>query len=286
MTIILISCSPNVEKYVESIKKGDTLFNKKKYNSAIIFYQTAFKNNPDSFEVVGKMLGCYAGLNNFNAGISFLDSIRHYYIKHNKKDLYIAYSVFYSYKANVTRNKSDFQKIINYCDSLLFIIPTFSAAYEDKSEALYNIASIKNETLNKDSLIREGLITVNYGMKFSHNNSKLLFNKALLLYLGEDLTGALDNLNTIISSKQKDSDLLFNCHRYKGIIFFEKYDFDAAKLQFDTAINYQPNLGILYLNRGTTELKQIKYDDACKDLRKAFDLGENEALKYISLFCQ
>ncbi|MFC2131602.1 tetratricopeptide repeat protein [Bacteroidota bacterium] len=63
-------------------------------------------------------------------------------------------------------------------------------------------------------------------------------------------------------------------------------DFAGAVKDFDQAIIINPGFKIVYYQRANAKLELGKKDEACKDLKRAYQLGLKTVKKYIDTFCK
>lgn len=69
-----------------------------------------------------------------------------------------------------------------------------------------------------------------------------------------------------------------------GIAQMKKKDYDAAYRSFSDAIKVNPNFAEAYLNRGSCQEMQRKFEEAVADWREAYKLGITKARNYISFY--
>lgn len=71
-------------------------------------------------------------------------------------------------------------------------------------------------------------------------------------------------------------------YAYRGRGFYEIGNLEKAIIDLDKSINLDKSLGCAYLNRSLIKYTELKdYSGGCEDLRKAAELGENEAVEYL-----
>ena len=134
-----------------------------------------------------------------------------------------------------------------------------------------------------------------------------------------DYRGAIEDFSSIIRL-QPDYEMLYQAHFGRGYAKFQSGDYDGAKTDFDRAIRIYPNdaevffwraytkyrlryrasseiadynRAILlrpdyaeaYFNRGQAKIKNRQLRGGCTDLRKAYELGYQEAETHIRIHC-
>lgn len=77
----------------------------------------------------------------------------------------------------------------------------------------------------------------------------------------------------------------FKCYYNIGNIYMDKKDFPLAIKMFEKAIAVEPGFNEAYNNRGIAKYKLKDKTGACADWKKAFELGNKEAGKDLSRFC-
>lgn len=134
-----------------------------------------------------------------------------------------------------------------------------------------------------------------------------------------DYDGAIGDFSSIIRL-QPDFEMLYQAYFGRGYAKFQKGDFEGAKTDFDRAIRIYPNdaevffwraytkyrlryrasseiadynRAILlrpdyaeaYFNRGQAKIKNRQLRSGCNDLRKALELGYQEAETHVRIHC-
>lgn len=134
-----------------------------------------------------------------------------------------------------------------------------------------------------------------------------------------DYKGAIDDFSAIIRL-QPEYEMLYQAHFGRGYAKFQSGDFEGAKTDFDRAIRIYPNdaevffwraytkyrlryrasseiadynRAILlrpdyaeaYFNRGQAKIKNRQLRSGCIDLKKALELGYEEAETHVRIHC-
>ena len=134
-----------------------------------------------------------------------------------------------------------------------------------------------------------------------------------------DYRGAIDDFSSIIRL-QPDYEMLYQAHFGRGYAKFQSGDYDGAKTDFDRAIRIYPNdaevffwraytkyrlrysaaseiadynRAILlrpdyaeaFFNRGQARIKNRQHRAGCNDLRRALELGYQEAETHVRIHC-
>ena len=134
-----------------------------------------------------------------------------------------------------------------------------------------------------------------------------------------DFKGAIEDFSSVIRL-QPEYEILYQAHFGRGYAKFQSGDFQGAKTDFDRAIRIYPNdadvffwraytkyrlryrasseiadynRAILlkpdyaeaYFNRGQAKIKNRQLRSGCTDLRKALELGFNEAETHVRIHC-
>jgi len=134
-----------------------------------------------------------------------------------------------------------------------------------------------------------------------------------------DYKGAIEDFSSIIRL-QPEYEMLYQAHFGRGYAYFQQGKYDEAKTDFDRAIRIYPNdaevffwraytkyrlrfrasseiadynRAILlkpdyaeaYFNRGQAKIKNRQLSSGCNDLKKALELGYEEAETHVKIHC-
>ncbi len=118
------------------------------------------------------------------------------------------------------------------------------------------------------------------------------FYLGLIAYKTADYKISIYYFDKMLKLAPSDSEAYFN----RGVAKSMLMDIDGSIADYDNAIKYNPNYKEAYANRGTAKINLLtgkgninptkkQTTDACSDLRKAKDLGDNTVDDMIFLYC-
>jgi tetratricopeptide (TPR) repeat protein len=77
----------------------------------------------------------------------------------------------------------------------------------------------------------------------------------------------------------------YDAIRWRGILKYNKKDFNGALNDLEKVINSNQKDGLAYYYRGKIKIQKNEMDSACLDLSKAGELGVEEAYELIKQTC-
>ena len=131
----------------------------------------------------------------------------------------------------------------------------------------------------------EALITLNNAIEIFPDSMNLIcYRGTEKIFLG-DLKGAMIDIDKSIESHQMDSSDMSAAYRYKGYILREMNKLEEAVASLTLAINYDDTNELLFATRADLYRRLGLKDNACKDYRKAADLGMVTIYEEIKKYC-
>ena len=97
-----------------------------------------------------------------------------------------------------------------------------------------------------------------------------------------DFDGAISDQNKALDFDPLFADGYFN----RGIANFKKGDFDGAIQDYSQVIKIKPKDSDALFNRANVKKEIGEMKGACEDWRKAADLGDNDAKKFLREHCE
>ena len=97
-----------------------------------------------------------------------------------------------------------------------------------------------------------------------------------------DFDGAISDQNKALDFDPLYADGYFN----RGIANFKKGDFDGAIQDYSQVIKIKPKDSDALFNRANVKKEIGEMKGACEDWRKAADLGDNDAKKFLREHCE
>ena len=111
--------------------------------------------------------------------------------------------------------------------------------------------------------------------------SKEYLNKGVRKVNLQDYRGAIVDYNKAIELNPNYADAYYN----KGIAKTNLQDYQGAIEDYNKAIELNSNFENAYYNRGIDKIKLSLKDSGCLDLSKAGELGDKEAYDMIKKYC-
>jgi tetratricopeptide (TPR) repeat protein len=139
------------------------------------------------------------------------------------------------------------------------------------------LAYLRNISVNtSDSAISTNTST-------NEDEAKLLFNSGNKKFQNGDATGAIKDYDKAIELKPD----YYKAYNNRGIIKSSELKKDEEALKdFEKAIEINPEYSDAYLGRGTSKYNLKDFSGACKDWRKASDLGNTQAAEQLKKYCK
>lgn len=257
LVTIFFACQ---SRQLNDTKKIVLLYETGKYDSLIsMLTKKINQNRQDTFSIY-YLAKTYLSSKNYSASLQTLERIKSVG-EWKYKFLEVKHQTYYD-----TENYSEALKAV---DTLIFLKPDNPNLYLDKAITHYNIYTNNND----DKQLKEALSSVNTTLQLAPSNVKAIQFRGVIRFGYEDYFGAINDLNSYISTEKKDSASLGQAYRFLGNSYYSIKKFDTALSKFDTAILYSPKNGRIYYDRADVLLALKKKDAACKDFSQALELG-------------
>jgi tetratricopeptide (TPR) repeat protein len=149
---------------------------------------------------------------------------------------------------------------------------------------------LKFDPNNKMALAYLQEITANPGdsavkttVSSKEDEAKLMFNSGNKKFQNGDVTGAIKDYDKAITLNPD----YYKAYNNRGIIKSSELKKDDEALKdFNKAIEINPDYSDAYLGRGTSKYNLKDYSGACKDWKKASDLGNAQAAEQLKKYCK
>jgi len=166
-------------------------------------------------------------------------------------------------------NASHDQLIATY-DDILIDQPGFSEAFAKRGLAKMNTGDFEGALSDYDSAIY-----------YKSDNALLWMNRGIIRMQTADLPGAFSDLTKAIELRPSLEEAYLN--RGNALMKLKRYD--EAVLDYDRALLYYPELAMAYYNRGVAQYNMAEIELACKDIRRAVELGMPQAERTLERMC-
>jgi tetratricopeptide (TPR) repeat protein len=168
--------------------------------------------------------------------------------------------------------QGDYQGAIDDFTQVIKLKSNNFDAYSNRAVAKFNLRNFPEAVADYD-----------FAIKLNPKGSRGYYSRAIAKYNMSNYKGALEDLNKTILLNSKHEKAYYD----RGLVKLNLNDFAGAILDYDYHLKINPNDGQAYYERGMAKTQTTKKkDDACKDLKKALDLGIKDAQKLIQEYCK
>ncbi|KAK2580459.1 hypothetical protein KPH14_006201 [Odynerus spinipes] len=108
----------------------------------------------------------------------------------------------------------------------------------------------------------------------------LLLRATFYLLLGEH-DAALQDFGTVINATEASKEVKVNALIKRASLYMQLESPEKSFIDFESAVNIDPNCGDIYHHRGQVDLLMEKIDEAKEDFQKAVDLNPDFGLAYV-----
>ena len=148
---------------------------------------------------------------------------------------------------------------------------------KDLVEAYVNRAVINFELGNYSSALKD----LDSAVNLNPEDPQVYLNRGLTYLKLHDFNNALDDFLKAKDLYPGNRDV----NRYIGNAYFHLKDYDKAIDYYNLILGGAANDQNALFNRGMAKLRLGKTDEACKDIRRAQDLGLKQASKVLKKYC-
>ena len=246
------------KKYVES----------KNYNNAYDAIEMAILKDSTNYDFLIQKAVILSNLEQDIESISILKNLLNKEYKKDTVNFLIGYSYFnissfyLSSGKNYNKSEISLENAIYYLDEALKKNPKYIKAYIIKSDSYHNLEKHK-----------EALITLNTALNIFPNNDILLYYRGVQRFLLGDIKNAINDLDYAINGNSLDSVDYSDAYRFRGLIYYERDDYERAIDDLTNAIKYNNTNFYAFYNRGGIYKTIGEKEKACKDFFEAVDLG-------------
>lgn len=275
--LLIFGCSDYNNKALVHIKAGKKYYNNLKFDSSLYHFNNALKLDPSNSEVSYYLGKIYYQINNYSEALKFLNFAE----KQGFKPDSTAYI-----KLDILLELENYDDYIEYCNKLLSDNSTNYRMYFKKAVAFFTKAQSEPATETKVELYKEALKNVDISLNLNKNDYETFVLRGAIRNGLEDYKGAIGDFDIAINQEKKDSSIISNAYRWKGITEESLNNFIYAESLLDSAIILEKDQSLHYINRGDIRISLKKVALACEDYRKALDFGNNEAVDRIRENCK
>lgn len=206
---------------------------------------------------------------------------------------------------SMLRDKGDWNAAVSYMEKGVALSPDYTDAKVRLAEAYFNLkryddaiqmasAALKAEPNNIHALqfrgssygasgyTKEAAADFKVVLDLDPDNPHGLFNLGMAYKEANLLNEAVETLSRLIVLQHDFP----NAYYERGFCYGKMGLFAQARADMEESINLQPNHGPSYFFRGRTAEGMGNLESACKDWRKAWELGTPEAEAFIKAKCE
>lgn len=189
---------------------------------------------------------------------------------------YFSKSVNLNYKgASNSEQNDNLKKSIDYYTNALNENIKYYDAYVEKYKALHNLEKYE-----------EAIVLINKAYSVFPDSLNLILYRGVAKGTLGDTSEEINDLNQVINSKSLDSTEMSTAYRWRGLAHKKKGDYELALEDLTKSINWNNDNSFPYKDRADLYLQMKKTDSACKDYRKAVNLGLVKLYEVISENCK
>jgi tetratricopeptide (TPR) repeat protein len=279
-TTFLISCNSDKKVSKQKFENASQTFLKKDYVNGLKIISESIQldsSNIDAFILKAKF---DLRLESYENAIEVLES----QLSKNFKldtincllgEAYFGLGHYYIARKEDPLKKSEvLSNAIKYYDQAINYNPKYFNAYLGKQSSLHN-----NEKYD------EALITLNSALKLFPDSLVLVYNRGIeKIYLG-DKKEAKQDINQALRGTQLDSSNYATALRFRANIFISDGLIDSAIIDLTNALIWDAKDEFIYVTRANLYRQKGLKDLACKDYRKAAELGMVAIYQTIKEYC-
>lgn len=207
----------------------------------------------------------------------------------------------YLAKAKNNMEKAKFHEVISLCGKALKINSELPDAYDFRANAKYEIGEYDSAIDDFDELIKrdpneamhyydrawayrqldeleDAIIDINSAIKLEPKTSLFYYDKARFEYDSNRYKEAIVTCTKAIELKPTE-----NKYILRGKIYREIGNNQKSLIDFDKALDIEPEAYRAYYYRGTVKMAMGCYDDAVKDFEKTIEICPNYYDAYIKI---
>lgn len=275
--LALLSCNNKKQQSIKQLEIGKENYFKGNFDTSITFLNSAINidsSNAEAYYFMGKV--------NYQIE-NYIESLKYLNLAEQKK---YNHDSVQEMKLEILFTMKKFDDYIDLCNKLISKNASNYKIYFNKATALFNIANNAASTENKIEKLKEALDNVNISLNLKKNDYETFVLRGAVRFALSDNKGAISDFDIAIKNEKKDSSIISIAYRYKGLTEIELNNLNYAESLLDSAILFQKNNSILYINRGDIRILLKKIDLGCEDFRKAFEYGDNEVIERIRENCK
>jgi len=273
-TLLLVVVTVGCENQAETaFLNGMEYYNNGHSDSALFCFEEAFKM--DSSLLKAKLYGARCNIDLENYDVALIQ----YAILEEKEYMLdsVLWEIAYIYDLQDKEESS-----IEYYDRLIERNSSNYQYYVDKATSLYNLGNSKQDGYY---YYEEALKNIRLAKRLYQADPEITAIHAAILFGLDDFVGAKTKFEEAIADTTASSYVRANSFRFLGSINQHEDNFEEAIRCFNHAIS-EDSSEISFYDRGNLYKELGIIELACKDFRRAFELGFTEAYEEISELCQ
>lgn len=273
LILLIFGCSDSKRESLSQLEDEKKHYQNNSYDSSITFLNNAIKLNPSNSEAYYYLSKVNYDIENYSEGLKFVNLAE----KHEFNTDSIN-----SLKLKTLFALEKYDDYIQFNNELISKNSSNYKLYFNKAKALYN----KSAKFKNVAQLKLALENINISFNLNKKDNEIYVLRGAIRYALSDNKGAIDDFEIAINQEKKDSLIISYAYRFKGLTNIQLKNFNHAEVLLDSAIIYNNDSAVLYHNRGNARFALNKADLACKDYRKALELGYNDAIYNIRENCK
>ncbi len=264
------------------------------YNADVL-YEAVIRGEISDFSVLKKLVDSFYFNNDHEKAINILDIIIS-----THPDL----AEFHYYKGLVLLKFEKYGEAVDEFSKALELNDEYTAAYNDKSVALFQLGRFEESLELADVVIRkeprieqgyhnkaralmklgeldEAYSTNEKGIRINPKSSEGFHNKGLILKEMKQYNKSIKAFDEAIKMNLEYFEAYYN----RGLVLYLIGKYGEAIESYDYAIEIKPSFAPAYVNKSATLIKLNRYDEAIQNCEVALKVDPNSALVYFNKAC-
>ena len=235
----------SISNLVESLRKVNTLIHQKEDDAGLYYLRAT------TYE---KMLKYKQALDDYSLAVKLDEG-------------HIAYRLSRIRLYKLIQRPGDALKDL---DDIISEHPEMFDLYLERSEVYIQLGKYESARKNIDD----------YLVYFPENDD-IIYRGGMICYEAGNYFSSLEYFNKALGLSQSHKEYFIA----RGRTYYQLQTYFYADHDFGMALDLDPFDSDIYLNRGKVRIKNGKIEGACYDFKKAFKLGEKEALSFLQKYC-
>jgi tetratricopeptide (TPR) repeat protein len=241
----------------EWMKRGNTFFDRKEYDSALKAYEQVIQIDAEESEAYAKKSRTLNELKQYKEAI--IAAKQAIFLNPDSLDAYYSRGLAYN-------ELKEYQKAIDDLGQVIRIDPNFAKAYYERGRAYYDLDEYQKAIADFDQAIR-----------IDPNFAKAYYSRGLAYNELKEYQKAIDDFDQAIRFDPNSA----SAYLGRGRAFYGLKEYQKATADFDQAIRIDPNRVNAYSGQAITYLELKEYREAIANFDQAIRIDPNSASAYL-----